>query len=800
MEGTTIRLLVVGDETAILDLEKLFFERSCGIQVEVTRSATEAMDTLQYTPYDAVISGYATPEIGGISFLKTVHARYPDIPSILFIEGCQEERLIEALKNDVGYYLQKCGDSEVQLVDLSHQIQQMTEQARAKKGLLAQRDLSLELSGMASLDDALEACLMTVIGVSGMDCGTMYLVDNDSGNVELVYATGLSSDFVETISRRKRNIVMSPMATGEPLYIRYQDVNMPLQDAREREGLRAMAVIPIRHQDKVIGYYSIGSHVADEIPHSCRCMLETVAATTGNAIARIQMEEGLRESERRYRSLYSMVRLMCDNVPDLIWSKDLDKKFIFANKSLCDKLLNVKDTDEPIGKTDIYFADRERKSHPDYDQWHTFGEISWDSDSIVMESRKAERFYEFGNVKGEYLLLDMYKAPFWDENEVMIGTVGCGRDVTKEKEVNDALKKSEERLRAIFEAAEDVSFVITDIQSPEPLVLDFSPGAEKIFGYRREEVVGTPVSRLYPPEDVARFAEAHMLAKRGNAGFSGEAPLVRRSGEVFPALFTTYPLLDEKGEVYAVLGVGIDISEQKKIENDLKMKTADLEAKNDEMEWFIYTVSHDLRSPLFTTQGFVGFLGEDIERGDLENVKIDLKMIENAIAKMDHFLRDTLELSRIGHMAEPPEDMPFGEIVLDTLNQTTEMIKLSGTKIALAKDWPVVCVDHMRIVEVLANLVENSIKYMGDQESPEIEIGWQTDGDETVFFVQDNGMGIDPAQHDNVFGLFYKLDKETDGTGAGLAIVKRIIEVHSGRIWIESERGNGCKVHFTLPT
>jgi len=617
MEGTTIRLLVVGDEATILDIEKLFFERSCGIQVEVTGSATEAMDKLRYTPYDAVISSYATPEIGGISFLKTVHVRYPDIPSILFIEGRHEERLIEAVKNNVGYYLQKCGDSEGQLVDLSHQIQQMTEQARANKGLLAQRDLSLELSGMTSLDEALEACMMTVIGISGMDCGTMYLVDKDSGNVQLVYATGLSSDFVETISRQKRNIMMSPMVTGKPLYIQSQDVDIPLQDAREREGLRAMAFIPIRHHDKVIGYDSIGTHVADEIPHTCRCMLVTIAATTGNAIARIQMEEGLRESERRYRSLYSMVRLMCDNVPDLIWSKDLDKKFIFANKSICDKLLNAKDTDEPIGKTDIYFADRERKSHPDYDQWHTFGEICRDSDSIVMKSRKSERFYEFGYVKGEFLLLDVYKAPFWDENGVMIGTVGCGRDVTKEREVNDALKKSEERLRAIFEAAEDVSFVITDIQSPEPLVLDFSPGAEKIFGYKREEVVGAPVSRLYPPEDVARFAEAHMRAKSGNAGLSGEAPLVRRSGEVFPALFTTYPLPDEKGEVYAVLSVGIDISVQKKIEKDLKMKTADIEAKNDEMEWFIYTVSHDLRSLLFTTQGFVGFLNEDIEHGNL---------------------------------------------------------------------------------------------------------------------------------------------------------------------------------------
>jgi hypothetical protein len=119
----------------------------------------------------------------------------------------------------------------------------------------------------------------------------------------------------------------------------------------------------------------------------------------------------------------------------MIWAKDLDKKYIFANKTICRDLLNAKDTDEPIGKTDIFFAQRERTSHPDNPVWHTFGEICGDSDLIVMAEKKPQRFDEFGNVKNRFLYLDVHKAPFFDEKGIMIGTVGAGRDVTQEKKI-----------------------------------------------------------------------------------------------------------------------------------------------------------------------------------------------------------------------------------------------------------------------------------------------------------------------------------------------------------------------------
>ena len=231
-----------------------------------------------------------------------------------------------------------------------------------------------------------------------------------------------------------------------------------------------------------------------------------------------------------------------------------------------------------------------------------------------------------------------------------------------------------------------------------------------------------------------------------------------------------------------------------------KQAEEELEAKNKELETFTYTVSHDLKSPLFAIQGFASLLRKDLEGGKAEAVERDLKQIENSVTLMDHLLTDTLELSRIGRVANPPEDVPFGEIAQEALEQTTEQIKSSGVEVSVVEDFPTVHVDRMRIVEVLVNLIVNSINYSGEQPHPKVDIGYRLDKGATVFFVHDNGIGIEPSKHEKVFDLFYKVDRESEGSGAGLAIVKRIIEVHGGRIWIESEKGKGCTVCFTLPT
>jgi len=234
------------------------------------------------------------------------------------------------------------------------------------------------------------------------------------------------------------------------------------------------------------------------------------------------------------------------------------------------------------------------------------------------------------------------------------------------------------------------------------------------------------------------------------------------------------------------------------LELRVKERTTDLSRKNAEMERFIYTVSHDLRTPLSSMSGFLGFLKQDAEKGDMKRVNEDLRIVSDAVTKMDKLLLDTLELSRIGRIVNPPENVPFGEIVTEALAQSSAKLSSKNIKVTVGEDLPIVQVDRMRLAEVLVNLVENSLKYMGDQRHPEIEIGKRLDGENTIFFVRDNGIGIDPAQHDKVFELFYKVNQKSEGSGAGLAIAKKIIEVHGGRIWIESELGKGCTVFFTL--
>ncbi len=276
----------------------------------------------------------------------------------------------------------------------------------------------------------------------------------------------------------------------------------------------------------------------------------------------------------------------------------------------------------------------------------------------------------------------------------------------------------------------------------------------------------------------------------------------------------TYKVRSKSGKEYWVEGLGTDIiyegkqvclvslrdiTERKLAEEERERLTKELEAKNTELERFTYTVSHDLRSPLITIQGFTDTLREDLERNEEENVERDLKYIETAATKMDLLLTDTLQLSRIGRVTNPLEDVPFGELAHEALEQTAAQIKSSGVEVSVAEDLPTVHVDGMRMVEVLVNLIVNGINYRGEQPQPKIELGHRVEGEETVFFVKDNGIGIDKSQHETVFGLFYTGDSGSKGTGAGLAIVKRIIEVHRGRVWIESEKGEGCTVCFTLP-
>jgi PAS domain S-box-containing protein len=228
----------------------------------------------------------------------------------------------------------------------------------------------------------------------------------------------------------------------------------------------------------------------------------------------------------------------------------------------------------------------------------------------------------------------------------------------------------------------------------------------------------------------------------------------------------------------------------------------ELEAKNAELERFTYTASHDLKSPLVTIRGFLGFLEKDVMAGDFDRLKVDIARIRNAADKMQRLLNELLELSRIGRITNAAETVSFTALVREAVEQVQGRITALGVQVEIQPDLPVVHGDRVRLVEVVQNLVDNACKYMGDQPEPQITIGQRgTDRDgKPILFVRDNGLGIDPQYHEQIFGLFNKLDPKAEGTGIGLALVKRIVEVHGGRIWVESKgMGTGSVFYFTLP-
>jgi len=234
-----------------------------------------------------------------------------------------------------------------------------------------------------------------------------------------------------------------------------------------------------------------------------------------------------------------------------------------------------------------------------------------------------------------------------------------------------------------------------------------------------------------------------------------------------------------------------------------KKLISELENKNAELERFTYTVSHDLKSPLFTIRGFLGYLEQDALSGNQARLKSDIQRITDATDKMQRLLNELLELSRVGRLTNESTFFPFGDLARDASELVQGRIMARSIRVSVAPDLPMVYGDRPRLTEVLQNLIDNAAKFMGDQEDPQIEIGCHGQEAEhgmPVFYVRDNGIGISPQHYERVFGLFHKLDPKTDGTGIGLALVKRIIEVHGGRIWVESEAGKGSTFFFTLPS
>jgi two-component system sensor kinase FixL len=358
-------------------------------------------------------------------------------------------------------------------------------------------------------------------------------------------------------------------------------------------------------------------------------------------------------------------------------------------------------------------------------------------------------------------------------------------------------KKQEEKFRTIVESVPNGIIMVDTTGS---ITLSNSE-AEKMFGYGRGELLGKKVEALVPmryqgnhPRDRDRFID-HPQKRQMGAGrdLSG----LKKDGTEIPVEIGLNPIETPEGRY--ILASIVDISERKAIDDKLHRAYEEVQQKNQEMEQFVYTVSHDLKAPLVTSMSFMGFLKEDIEGQNFTQVTDSLHRLEKAHRRMQELINDLLQVSRIGRMELHYERVSINTVLDEVAENAAERIRSTQARFEPAADLPVILADRKRLAQVFENLIGNALKYTAEARDPLVQVFWSDAGSEIHLCVKDNGPGIEPQYHGKIFGLFQRLDSGKEGTGVGLTIVSRIMQLHGGRVWVKSQLGEGAEFWLAFP-
>ncbi len=393
----------------------------------------------------------------------------------------------------------------------------------------------------------------------------------------------------------------------------------------------------------------------------------------------------------------------------------------------------------------------------------------------------------------------LYNASVYrDESGNVAGVFAAARDITERERAEAALRQTQERFSSMIEGVRDYAIVFLE---PDGRVASWNKGAERIKGFRAEEIVGQHFSRFYAPADVASGKPGLELREAAAEGrFEDEDWRIRRDGTYFWANVIITALRDLDGKLTGFVKITRDLTERRRAEEEIRRYTEELRRSNQELEHFAYVASHDLQEPLRTVSSFAQLLARRY-RGKLDQDADEfIDFVVQGASRMQTLINDLLAFSRVGTRGAPFATVNCEEVLAAAKENLDAAIADSGAVI-MHDPLPILAGDDMQLVQLFQNLFGNAIKFRRPEETPRIHVSAAKEGDAWHFSVRDNGIGIDPGYFERIFIIFQRVHgrDEYPGTGIGLAICKKIVERHGGRIWVESQPGKGSTFHFTIP-
>jgi PAS domain S-box-containing protein len=509
-----------------------------------------------------------------------------------------------------------------------------------------------------------------------------------------------------------------------------------------------------------------------------RCLLLLVTIGQTNAAEMLQRKLG--DSENRYRQLLQAST-------DLVFLMELDGTLASVNRAWQQRTGYT--MEEGLGENGLNLVCPERR------------QACLDALERVGTGQYVEDL-EFRAVKKDGAMIDLLVnlAPVRNEQGEVVQIIGAGRDITEFKRTQEELKNSEERLRILFEYAPD-AYYMTDLKGT---FLDGNRAAQELSGYKKAELLGKSFLTLglLPKNQLPKAAGVLAKNALGRAGGPTEFRLNRKDGTQVDLEIRTYPVQIAGQTV--VLGIARDISERKKTEamlealnRDLKVTIADLERSNQELRDFAHVAAHDLKAPLRGIGTIAAWIEQDYADKIDQPGRENLALLRQRVERMTLLVNGILRYAEIGHGNHAVEDVDTAQIVAEVIEQIGAPKHIT---IAAEGLLPVVPCEKVPITQVFLNLISNAVKYM-DKPQGLIRVAASEEGDFWKFTVADNGMGIEERYFDRIFQMFQTLAPSPNGdsTGLGLAMVKKIVQIHGGNVGVESEPGRGSEFFFTLP-